>query len=113
MIENDEKMREKLMFFSVEHWTSDNSSTKKDKFLSHFSLFLTVYLNTMEKKWEGNLSFFRLSTEQMTTAQPKQKEDKFLSHFSLFLTIYLLFKCHFVAWQRGFPWKCAYCVSMS
>ena len=37
----------------------------------------------------------------------------FNCHFSSFLTIYLLFKWFFVAWQRGFPWKYAYCVSAS
>ena len=42
------------------------------------------------------------STEQATTAQPKKKKKK-VSHFSSFLTVYLLFKCRFVAWQRGFP----------
>ena len=35
-----------------------------------------------------------------------------LSFFIIF-NLYLLFKCHFVAWQRGFPKKCAVCVSMS
>ena len=47
-------------------------------------------------------------TEQARKTQPKQ-----VSHFSGFLTVYLLFKCRFVAWQRGFPWKFAYCVSVS
>ena len=40
------------------------------------------------------------------------KKDKLLHlsyHFSLFLTISLLFKCCFVAWRRGFPWKFALC----
>ena len=30
-------------------------------------------------------------------------------HFSLFMTVSLLFKCCFVAWRRGFPWKFALC----
>ena len=52
------------------------------------------------------------STGQATKTQPKQ--DTFsLSHFSSFLTIYLLFKCRSVAWQRGFPRRFAYCVSVS
>ena len=31
-------------------------------------------------------------------------------HFSSFFTVQLLFKCHFVAWQRGLSWKIADCV---
>ena len=50
-------------------------------------------------------------TKQATKTQPIQ--DIFLSHFSSFLTVYLLFKCRFVAWQRGCPRKCAYRASMS
>ena len=31
-------------------------------------------------------------------------------HFSSFFTVQLLFKCRFVAWQRGLSWKIADCV---
>ena len=41
------------------------------------------------------------SIEQATKIQPKQ-DTFFLSHFSSFLAVCLLFKCCFVAWQRGF-----------
>ena len=43
----------------------------------------------------------------------KTKTDKWFSspsHFSMFLTVYLLFRCCFVAWERGLPWKFACCV---
>ena len=46
------------------------------------------------------------STQQVTKTHPKQ--NKFLS-----LSFFIIFKCRFVAWQRGFPWKCAHCVSVS
>ena len=52
------------------------------------------------------------STEQATKIQPKQDKFFVLSFF-IVLTVYLLFKCRFVAWQRGFPRKIAYCVSVS
>ena len=35
-----------------------------------------------------------------------------MKHINNTLTVYLLFKCRFVAWQRGFPPKFAYCVSV-
>ena len=51
--------------------------------------------------------------DKKTTAQPKKdKVFRFSYHFSSFLTVQLLFKCRFVAWQRGLPRKFADCVSV-
>ena len=41
-----------------------------------------------------------------------QTQKSFFFHSSSFLTVCLLFKWRFVAWQRGFPRKFAYCVSV-
>ena len=51
-------------------------------------------------------AFFRQTLNTTTT---KDKLLHLLYQFSLFFTISLLFKCRFVAWRRGFPWKFAPC----
>ena len=49
---------------------------------------------------------FLASTEHSSN---KNKLLHLSNHFSLFLTFSLLFKCRFVAWRRGFPWKFTSC----
>ena len=77
------------------------------------SAYLFWHGHSMQIFGEIPLSSHNLpSSEQATKTQPKQ-DYYFISHFSSFLTVYLLFKCRFVAWQRGFPRKFAFCVSVS
>ena len=51
--------------------------------------------STSSKHWTGKQ---HSSTETDTVLS-------FSHHCSSFFTVYLLFKCRFVAWQRGLPWK--------
>ena len=47
------------------------------------------------------------SSKHWTSDNSTKTRNVFLSHVSSFSTIHLLFKCRFVAWQTGFPWKVA------
>ena len=59
-----------------------------------FSLLETV------RKWQNNQPLNHMATEPFSSKKKK---------IILFLTVSLLFKWHFVAWRREFPWKFASC----
>ena len=42
-------------------------------------------------------------TEKRHNSTQRDKLFRFSSHFPSFFTVYLLFKCRFVAWERGLP----------
>ena len=82
-----------LLQATERHWNNSETAKNNEKWYerwSNFSFVIVVFI-----------------------ACPQQlQQDKFpplISFFIVFLTVSLWFKCRFVAWRRGFPWKFPSC----
>ena len=93
-------------------WTVKNDTKKRKKEIGLVFTACSVLGGLLA--WSGMIvCACQQSSKNRTSCKNSTKTGfVFLFHFSSFLTVYPLSKCRFVAWSRGFPRKCADCVSV-